>query len=70
VGGDPGDVHAAAVVFDYDKDVEAARNTVSTWAKSIARMAWACAERNCRQVRPARRGAGSSPAFFRIVQTG
>jgi hypothetical protein len=28
-----------AVVFDYDKDVEAARNTVSTWAKSIARMA-------------------------------
>jgi len=24
VGGDPGDVHAAAVVFDYDKDVEAA----------------------------------------------
>jgi len=37
-----------AVVFDYDKDVEAARNTVSTWAKSIARMAeHRCPDRRC-----------------------
>jgi len=30
---------------------------VSTWAKSPARIAWACADRNCRQVGPSRRGA-------------
>src|SRR6185312_4471221 len=46
-----------------------AGKTVSTWAKSIARIAWACAERNCRQVGPDRRGAGSSPALFKMVQT-
>jgi hypothetical protein len=27
-------------------------------------MAWACADRNCRQVGPERRGAGSSPALL------
>ena len=42
---------------------------MSTWAKSTARIAWACAVRNCRQVGPERRGAGSRPAFLRIVQT-
>ena len=42
---------------------------MSTWAKSTARIAWACADRNCRQVGPDRRGAGSSPASFRIFQT-
>ena len=42
---------------------------MSTWAKSTARIAWACAARNCRQVGPDRRGAGSMPAAFRIVQT-
>ena len=35
---------------------------MSTWAKSTARIAWACAVRNCRQVGPDRRGAGSMPA--------
>ena len=43
--------------------------TVSTWKKSTARIAWACARRNCRQVGPDRRGAGSMPAPFRIFQT-
>ena len=46
-------------VLDHEEDVEAAQEEVSTWAKSTARMAWACAERNCRQVGRARRGAGS-----------
>ena len=41
-------------------------STVSTCRKSTARipLAWAC--RNCRQVGPARRGAGSMPAACRI----
>jgi hypothetical protein len=43
MGGDPGDVHAAAAVLDHDKHIEPARETVSTWAKSTARIAWACA---------------------------
>ena len=42
---------------------------VSTWAKSTARIAWACAVRNCRQVGPDRRGAGSMPAPLRIFHT-
>jgi hypothetical protein len=42
---------------------------VSTWAKSMARIAWACAARICRQVGPDRRGAGSRPVLLRIVQT-
>jgi hypothetical protein len=45
------------------------RSTVSTCRKSSARIpaAWAC--RNCRQVGPERRGAGSMPAACRISQT-
>jgi hypothetical protein len=30
VGGDPRDVHVATVVLDYEENVEAAQNTVST----------------------------------------
>jgi hypothetical protein len=36
--------------------------TVSTWKRSAARIPSACADRNCRYVRPPRRGAGSMPA--------
>jgi hypothetical protein len=45
------------------------RSTVSTCRKSTARIpaAWAC--RNCRQVGPDRRGAGSMPAARRISRT-
>ncbi len=44
-------------------------STVSAWKKSTARIpaAWAC--RNCCQVGPERRGAGSMPAVRRISQT-
>jgi hypothetical protein len=38
---------------------------VSTWAKSTARIAWACVVRNCRQVGPDRRGVGSRLAALR-----
>ena len=45
------------------------RSTVSACRKPSARIpaAWAC--RNCRQVGPERRGAGSMPAACRISQT-
>jgi hypothetical protein len=43
--------------------------TVSTWKKSAARIPSACADRNCRQVRSARRGAGSTPARLRSSHT-
>src|SRR6266702_1690380 len=44
-------------------------STVPTWKKSTARIpaAWEC--RNCRQVGPERRGAGSMPAARRISHT-
>ena len=45
------------------------RNTVSTWKKSAARIVFACASRNARQVCPDRLGAGSMPASLRIRQT-
>ena len=69
VRGDPDEVHAASVVLVDDEDVEARRRkTVSRWAKSTARIAWACADRNWCQVGPDRRGAGSRPALFKIFQ--
>jgi hypothetical protein len=42
---------------------------VSTVKKSHASMVWAWAVRNCCQVDPALRGAGSAPAWCRIFQT-
>jgi hypothetical protein len=38
---------------------------VSVVKKSQARIVWACEVRNWRQVGPARRGAGSTPAWFK-----
>ena len=69
VGGDAAEVHPAVAVLDHDHDVEAAQEDGVDVGEPIARIAWACAERNSRQVGPDRRGAGSSPAFFRIVHT-
>jgi hypothetical protein len=42
---------------------------VSTCTKSMARMPWAWAVRNCFHVGPERRGAGSNPAACRISHT-
>ena len=42
---------------------------MSTWTKSAARMPRAWAVRNCFQVGPVRRGAGSIPASCRICHT-
>jgi hypothetical protein len=69
VGGDPGDVYPPGFVFDHDEYVDPAGKTVSTWAKSTARMAWACAVRNCFEVGPDRGGAGSILAAFKIFHT-
>jgi hypothetical protein len=69
MGGDAQDVHTAGGVLDNEERVSRCRAIVSTWNRSQARIAWACARRNCAQVGPARRGAGSIPAAFRILQT-
>src|SRR2546430_2501562 len=42
---------------------------ISTWTKSAARMPRACTVRNCFQVGPVRRGAGSIPVSCRICHT-
>jgi hypothetical protein len=42
---------------------------VSTWAKSMARIAWARVVRNCFHVGPDRRGDGSRPVVLRIFHT-
>ncbi|SEG89493.1 hypothetical protein SAMN05444920_106459 [Nonomuraea solani] len=44
-------------------------SSVSTTRRSQAMIAWAWAVRNCRQVGPSRRGAGSMPAAYRISHT-
>lgn len=44
-------------------------SSVSTQKKSVARMPCAWAVRNCRQLGPSRRGAGSTPARFKIDHT-
>jgi hypothetical protein len=44
-------------------------NTVSTLKKSTARTPCAWDRRNCRQVTAERFGAGSAPAFLRMVYT-
>jgi hypothetical protein len=69
VGGDPGDVHPSTVVLDRDEDVEAAQEHGIDVGESTASIAWACADRNCRQVGLDRRGAGSSLASFKIFHT-
>ena len=42
---------------------------MSTWAKSTARIAWACAARNCRQVGPDRRGRRIECRRLKMLQT-
>jgi hypothetical protein len=59
---DPGQVHAAGAVLDENSHIQAARNTVSTWKKSAARIVFAWASRNARQVCLGRVDAGSMPA--------
>ena len=68
MGGDPGQVHAATLVLNHDEDVEAAQEH-GVDVGEVDCEDRVGADRNCRQVGPHRRGAGSRPARFRIVQT-
>jgi hypothetical protein len=69
MGGDPGEVHAATVVLDHDENVEAAQEHGVDVGEVDGEDRVGLRDRNCRQVGLARRGAGSSPASFRIFQT-
>jgi hypothetical protein len=69
VRGDPGDVDAAAAVLDGHEHVEAAQEDRVDVREVEARMVWACAARNWRQVGPDRCSAGSIPAAFKIFHT-
>ena len=69
MGGDAQDVDSAGGVFDNEERVKPLQRMVSRWNRSQAKIASACARRNCDQVGPARRGAGSNPAVRRIFQT-
>jgi hypothetical protein len=64
VGGDPEDMDVAAAGFDDEEAVQRRRATQSTWKKSAASIAAACACRNWRQVvSVCRWGAGG---IFRV----
>jgi hypothetical protein len=69
VCGDAQQVHAASGVLDDEQNIERCPGSVSAQKKSVARMPCAWARRNCRQLGPSRRGAGSMPARFRIDHT-
>jgi hypothetical protein len=60
VPGHTQNVDPAAGDLDHEQHVQAPEQHRVDVEKSHARMPWACAD-NCRQVRPARRGAGSMP---------
>ena len=69
VGGDAAEVHPAGAVLDEDQHVEALAQH-GVYVQEVDRedpAAWVC--RNCRQLGPERRGAGSMPAACRISQT-
>jgi len=69
-GGDPGEMHPSGGVFDDEQDVEPAQKiTVSTQAKSVAMIAFACDRRNTDHDGPVRLRVGSMPAVLRIFQT-
>ena len=59
----------AAAVLDHDEDVEAAQEHGVDVGEIDREDRMGCADRNCRQVGPARRGAGSRPALFKMFQT-
>src|SRR5690242_15420535 len=65
IRGDAAQMHPAGTMFDEHHTYSLLSSTVSTCRKSTARIpaAWAC--KNCRQVGPEPRGAGSMPAARR-----
>ena len=69
VGGDPGEVHVAAVVHDHDEDVEAAQEHGVDVGEIDREDRVGLRGEELSPVGPARRGAGSRPASWRTFQT-
>ena len=69
MGGDAENVHPTAGVLDDEERVEPVQGDRVEVEQIAGEDRLACARRNCRQVGPARRGAGSIPAVFTIRQT-
>jgi hypothetical protein len=69
VRGDAGQVGAAGAVLDDDQGVDAAQQHGVYVHEVDGEDAAGCTVRNCFQVGPVRRGAGSMPASCRICQT-
>ena len=66
---DAGQVHAAGAVLDEEQHAQAAQEHGIGVKKSAARMVFAWASRNARQVNLDRVGAGPVPASLRIRHT-
>jgi hypothetical protein len=66
VGGDPGEVHVAAAVLDHDEDVEAAQEDGVDVGEVDGEDRVGLRGQERSPGRTGRRGAGSSPASFRI----
>jgi hypothetical protein len=69
VSGDAQDVRAAGGVLDDEEHVEPVQADRVDMEHVAGDDAVRCARRNCAQVGPARRGAGSIPAACKIFQT-
>src|SRR5664280_3181331 len=67
--GHPDDPHPTSGVLDGEERVEPSQRDRLEVEQSQATMPAACAFRNCCQVGPDRRGAGSGPCPFMIDQT-
>jgi hypothetical protein len=67
--GDPGDVHAAAAVFDHDEYVEAAQEEGVDVGEVDREDRVGLRGQELSPGRPAPLWGGSMPAFFKIVHT-
>jgi len=69
VGGDSAEVHPAGTVLDEHQHVQPGQRSSIHVQEIDSQDPAACARRNCRQVGPSLRGAGSMPAPRRISYT-
>ena len=69
VGGDRGEVHAAAAVLDHDQEVVAVQEDGVDVGEVDGEDRVGLRGQELSPGRPDRRGAGSRPAFLRMVQT-
>ena len=69
MGGDSGQVHAPGAMLNEEQHVQAAQEHRVDVEEALARIVFAWASENARQVCPARLGAGSMSASLRICHT-